>query len=42
MADVFVLGINAYDHDASACLLRNGEIVTISIQIDPYPSRLPK
>jgi carbamoyltransferase len=27
MADVFVLGINAYDHDASACLLRNGEIV---------------
>ena len=27
MADVFVLGINAYDHDASACLLHNGEIV---------------
>ncbi|MHC4818626.1 MAG: carbamoyltransferase family protein [Planctomycetota bacterium] len=27
MADSFVLGINAYDHDASACLLRNGEIV---------------
>jgi carbamoyltransferase len=24
--DSYVLGINAYDHDASACLLRNGEI----------------
>ena len=23
---VYVLGINAYDHDVSACLLRNGEI----------------
>jgi carbamoyltransferase len=23
----YVLGINAYDHDASACLLRDGEIV---------------
>src|SRR5215510_13772556 len=22
----YVLGINAYDHDVSACLLRNGEI----------------
>lgn len=28
MADRFILGINAYEHDASACLLRNGEIVT--------------
>jgi carbamoyltransferase len=25
--DAYVLGINAYDHDVSACLLRNGEIV---------------
>ena len=25
--DIYVLGINAYDHDVSACLLRNGEIV---------------
>ncbi len=25
--DVYILGINAYDHDVSACLLRNGEIV---------------
>src|SRR3989441_12278532 len=24
--DSYVLGINAYDHDVSACLLRNGEI----------------
>jgi carbamoyltransferase len=24
--DSYVLGINAYDHDCSACLLRNGEI----------------
>jgi carbamoyltransferase len=24
--DLFVLGINAYDHDVSACLLRNGEV----------------
>lgn len=24
--DLFILGINAYDHDVSACLLRNGEI----------------
>ena len=24
--DFYVLGINAYDHDVSACLLRNGEI----------------
>ena len=23
---VYVLGINAYDHDVSACLLRDGEI----------------
>ena len=23
---VYVLGINAYDHDTSACLLRDGEI----------------
>ena len=23
---IYVLGINAYDHDASACLLRDGEI----------------
>src|SRR5712691_7902746 len=23
---VYILGINAYDHDASACLLRDGEI----------------
>ena len=23
----YVLGINAYDHDVSACLLRDGEIV---------------
>ena len=27
MVDRFVLGINAYEHDTSACLLRNGEIV---------------
>ncbi|MHC4861354.1 MAG: carbamoyltransferase family protein, partial [Planctomycetota bacterium] len=26
-ADVYVLGINAYDHDVAACLLKNGEIV---------------
>ena len=25
--DLFVLGINAYDHDVSACLLKNGAIV---------------
>ena len=25
--DLHILGINAYDHDVSACLLRNGEIV---------------
>ena len=25
--ELYVLGINAYDHDVSACLLRNGEIV---------------
>ena len=25
-ANTYVLGINAYDHDVSACLLRNGEI----------------
>ncbi|MCZ6572679.1 MAG: carbamoyltransferase [Planctomycetota bacterium] len=25
--DLHVLGINAYDHDVSACLLRNGELV---------------
>ena len=25
--DLYILGINAYDHDVSACLLRNGEIV---------------
>ena len=25
--DLFILGINTYDHDVSACLLRNGEIV---------------
>jgi carbamoyltransferase len=25
--DVYILGINAYDHDVSACLLRDGEIV---------------
>ena len=25
--DIYVLGINTYDHDVSACLLRNGEIV---------------
>lgn len=25
--DRYILGINAYDHDVSACLLRNGEIV---------------
>jgi len=25
--DLYVVGINAYDHDVSACLLRNGEIV---------------
>ncbi|MHC4954487.1 MAG: carbamoyltransferase family protein [Planctomycetota bacterium] len=25
--DLYVLGINAWDHDVSACLLRNGEIV---------------
>ncbi len=25
--DVYILGINAYDHDVSACLLRNGVIV---------------
>src|SRR6266540_2183058 len=24
---IYVLGINAYDHDVSACLLRDGEIV---------------
>jgi hypothetical protein len=24
--DLYILGINAYDHDVSACLLRNGEI----------------
>src|SRR5215813_158217 len=24
--DSYVLGVNAYDHDTSACLLRNGEI----------------
>jgi len=24
--DIYVLGINAWDHDVSACLLRNGEI----------------
>ena len=24
--DSYILGINAYDHDVSACLLRNGEI----------------
>ncbi|MCC2098018.1 MAG: hypothetical protein KDJ29_14060, partial [Hyphomicrobiales bacterium] len=23
----YILGINAYDHDVSACLLRDGEIV---------------
>ena len=23
---IYVLGINAYDHDVSACLLRDGEI----------------
>jgi carbamoyltransferase len=27
MGDLYVLGINAYDHDVSACLVRNGEIV---------------
>jgi carbamoyltransferase len=27
VTDLYVLGINAYDHDVSACLLRNGEIV---------------
>ena len=26
MGDRYILGLNAYDHDASACLLRNGEI----------------
>lgn len=26
--DDYILGINAYDHDVSACLLRNGNIVT--------------
>jgi len=26
--DLYVLGINAYDHDVAACLLRNGEIVS--------------
>jgi carbamoyltransferase len=25
--DLYILGVNAYDHDVSACLLRNGEIV---------------
>ncbi len=25
--ELFVLGINAYDHDVSACLLRDGEVV---------------
>ena len=25
--DLYVLGINAWDHDVSVCLLRNGEIV---------------
>jgi len=24
--DLFILGINAYDHDVSTCLLRNGEV----------------
>lgn len=26
-SDRYVLGVNAYDHDVSACLLRNGEVV---------------
>ena len=26
-ADIYILGINAYDHDVSACLLKNGKIV---------------
>ena len=26
MTERYILGINAYDHDVSACLLRNGEI----------------
>ena len=27
MSDSYILGLNAYDHDVAACLLRNGEIV---------------
>ena len=27
----YVLGINAYDHDVSACLLRDGDILSIDI-----------
>jgi carbamoyltransferase len=27
VADLYILGLNAYDHDVAACLLRNGEIV---------------
>ena len=24
--NTYIVGINAYDHDVSACLLRNGEV----------------
>ena len=27
MGDLYILGINAYDHDVAACLIKNGEIV---------------
>jgi len=27
MSDSYILGLNCYDHDVAACLLRNGEIV---------------
>ena len=26
-SDLYVLGLNAYDHDVAACLLKNGEVV---------------
>ena len=35
--DLYVLGINAYDHDVAACLLKNGEIV-VDAEHPPHQS----